>query len=264
MKKFIYILSFIFILSSVVKADDIKWYSFKDGFEKAAKEGKYILVDFYTDWCGWCKKMDKETFSNEKVINLINKNFIAVKFNPEKDNAVNFQGETFKAQDFAKAAGVSGYPAFGFFTADQQFIEVIPGYKPAGEFSEVLEFMIDGKYMKMSYANYSTYTQVYEHFSTLERKNPEDSDIEFVLAFVHLELKENAEKAKNYLNEIIARNKNYNEAYAGLAIIYEFQGNTKKYEEYKSIAEKKGITNLDEAIGQKMMAIMQKFTPKQN
>jgi uncharacterized protein YyaL (SSP411 family) len=61
----------------------IKWHNFNDGYALAVKEKKILLIDIYTDWCGWCKKMDRETYTKQPVIDLINKDFVAVKFNPE-------------------------------------------------------------------------------------------------------------------------------------------------------------------------------------
>jgi thiol:disulfide interchange protein len=45
---------------------ELKWYGWNEGYAKAVKEGKIVLVDAYTDWCGWCKKMDRDTYSNPR------------------------------------------------------------------------------------------------------------------------------------------------------------------------------------------------------
>jgi thiol:disulfide interchange protein len=47
---------------------ELKWYGWNEGYPLAKKEGKLILVDAYTDWCGWCKKMDRDTYANADVI----------------------------------------------------------------------------------------------------------------------------------------------------------------------------------------------------
>ena len=57
---------------------------FESGFVKAKREGKILLVDVYTDWCGYCKKMDRETYTDAKIIEKLNKDFVMVKLNPEK------------------------------------------------------------------------------------------------------------------------------------------------------------------------------------
>src|SRR5689334_3927315 len=71
--------------SSMKPANDDKlvWMDWNTGYEKAIKTGKIVLVDAYTDWCGWCKRMDRDTYSQPLVIQKINAHFIPIKFNPE-------------------------------------------------------------------------------------------------------------------------------------------------------------------------------------
>jgi thioredoxin-related protein len=74
----------VFLFTTIISANDkLKWYGFDEGLAKAKKENKFLLVDFYTDWCGWCKKMDSETYANKNIIKLLNKDFVLVKLNPE-------------------------------------------------------------------------------------------------------------------------------------------------------------------------------------
>src|ERR1043166_1262050 len=68
--------------------DALKWYQWNEGYPIAQKQGKMILVDAYTDWCGWCKKMDRDTYTNSDVIKKLNQHFIIVKFNPEQREKV--------------------------------------------------------------------------------------------------------------------------------------------------------------------------------
>ena len=76
MKKTILVL-FLAITSVGVKAQDseINWLSFEEAIEKNKENPKPILVDLYTDWCGWCKKMDKTTYKNEVIVKFINDNY---------------------------------------------------------------------------------------------------------------------------------------------------------------------------------------------
>ncbi len=68
---------------------ELEWLDFNAGMKKAAKEKKLVLVDMYTDWCGWCK-MDRDTYADPKIIEKINKHCVAVKFNPEKRVLMNW------------------------------------------------------------------------------------------------------------------------------------------------------------------------------
>ena len=60
--------------------EEVTWYDWNTGFELAKKEGKIAIIDCYTDWCGWCKKMDATTFEDPEVMKLMNESFVAIKF----------------------------------------------------------------------------------------------------------------------------------------------------------------------------------------
>ena len=142
------IVLFLLIAFSLSASDKLKWHSFNDGIAKAKKENKFLLVDFYTDWCGWCKKMDAETYTNQKIIKKLNDNFVLVKLNPENQGTVNYDSQTYSNQQFAGAAGVTGYPATGFFESDGQFIGVVPGYLDSDNFADLLSKIIAKDYLK--------------------------------------------------------------------------------------------------------------------
>ena len=146
--QFLVLAVFLIITFNISAQDAIKWHKFDEGLNKAQTENKFLLVDFYTDWCGWCKKMDANTYTDKSVIDLINKNFIAVKMNPEKDGAVNFQDKNYPAANFAQAAGVTGYPATGFFESDSDFIATVPGYMEPDKMIELLNFITEKKYLE--------------------------------------------------------------------------------------------------------------------
>ena len=81
---------------SPAEKEKINWISFTDLQGLYAKNPKPILVDIYTDWCGWCKEMDRTTYKHEKLAAYINKNYYAVKFNAESRASVNFNNRIFK------------------------------------------------------------------------------------------------------------------------------------------------------------------------
>lgn len=144
--KITYAISMLLFLSFTLKAGDessLKWHSFDAGLAKAVKENKLVLVDFYTDWCGWCKKMDATTYEDKKVIEFLNANFVAVKLNPEKEGSVNFQGNKYSHGEFSAAAGVKGFPATAFFTHNSEFIRTFPGYMDTESFLDLLEKLVE-------------------------------------------------------------------------------------------------------------------------
>lgn len=97
---------------------------------KAKKEQKLVMVDVYTDWCGWCKRLDKDTYGNKEVETKLSKNFIAVKINPEKSA---------KNASLAKEFGTRGYPHIVFLDAAGKKLSEIGGYLPAGDFLKRLD-----------------------------------------------------------------------------------------------------------------------------
>ena len=71
------------------KDAELKWYDWNEGYKLAAKKNKLVLVDIYTSWCVWCKRIrNHDTYSDAGILNQINKDFIPVKFNPEEKNIV--------------------------------------------------------------------------------------------------------------------------------------------------------------------------------
>ncbi|MBZ0180774.1 MAG: DUF255 domain-containing protein [Melioribacteraceae bacterium] len=137
------VLFFISFISISAKGSELEWLSYNDGLNKAKNEKKILLIDFYTDWCGWCKKMDANTYTNKKVIDYLNKYFVVVKLNPEKDKGLVYEGQNLTGAQFAQMAGVSGYPSTGFFHNGVDFMGVIPGYLDDAQFIDLLTKVVD-------------------------------------------------------------------------------------------------------------------------
>jgi len=100
---------------------------------KAAAEHKFIFIDCYTDWCGWCKVMDKETMVDPTIISLINDNFIAVKMDMEKGEGI----------QLSMKYHVTGFPSFLFFSPEGAYTGHSVGYQKSDEFMKLLKGVID-------------------------------------------------------------------------------------------------------------------------
>lgn len=119
------------LLAPMTWAADVKWeHNYDDALKQAKTEKKIVVVDVYTDWCGWCKKLDKDVYSDKDVQAKLSKDFIAVKLNPEK-SAANAK--------VAKSFGVRGFPYIAFLDADGKKLSEISGYVPAAQFLKALE-----------------------------------------------------------------------------------------------------------------------------
>jgi len=130
------------------------WKSFDEGSTLAVQEKKKMLVDIYTDWCGWCKKMDKEVYPDAKVKSVLESKFVVVKLNAESEDKIRYQGSSMSQREFARAVGVTGYPATLFFDENLKAITLLPGYVKADEFSQILAYIADNHYKNKSYQDY--------------------------------------------------------------------------------------------------------------
>lgn len=126
---------------STIYSQEIQWMSMNEALEAQKKNPKKIFVDAYTDWCGPCKMLDKNTFSNKDVAEYINKHFYPVKFNAEGNEVITFKDKVFKnpgyvpdkkgrnsMHQFAAAMGVSAYPTMVFFDEKGGFLSPVKGY----------------------------------------------------------------------------------------------------------------------------------------
>jgi thioredoxin-related protein len=141
------------------KADKIKWYSFEDAYQLNKKKQKKIFIDVYTDWCGWCKKMDAETFTNPVIVEYMSKNFYCVKLDAERKDTVIIDGVTFaNPSPSGKRAthqlavellkGKMSYPSYVFLNEKSQWMTVVAGYQKAKDFECVLHYFGEDAYLK--------------------------------------------------------------------------------------------------------------------
>lgn len=143
--KYLSLFFIVFSLNFAAKAQDqIQWMKFEEAIAANAKSPKMILVDVYTDWCGWCKKMDKETFTDPKVVEYINSKFYAVKMNAEDtQRTFEFMGKTYNEAQMAAAMRVNSYPNFVIIEPKLQNIAQLPGYRQPAEFLAGLNELIE-------------------------------------------------------------------------------------------------------------------------
>ncbi|MBI9075667.1 MAG: thioredoxin family protein [Desulfatibacillum sp.] len=124
----------------------IKWTSLSEAQSRAKNSSKQVYFHFYTDWCGYCKKMDATTFKDPKVIKYLNDHFLSVKLNPEKGD---------DAKKLASQYRVRGFPAHGFSADGQTPLTAQPGYMAPEQFMMILEFLGSDSYKTMSFQDFS-------------------------------------------------------------------------------------------------------------
>jgi thioredoxin-related protein len=166
MKKHIVSLVLLFAATTIAfsQTAPLKWYTIQEAVALNAKNPKKIMVDVYTDWCGWCKRMDAETFSNPVIAEYISKNFYPVKYNAESKEPVEFAGKKFvnlgggsrSTNQFAEALlqNQMSYPSVAYLTEDLQLIGAIPGYYKPADLEPLINFIAQNKYKEMKFEDF--------------------------------------------------------------------------------------------------------------
>lgn len=131
------------VATKKVVSNKLQWFEYVEGYNKAKAENKILLVDAYTDWCGWCKVMDRETYTNAEVIAALNQDFVCVKFNPEVEKTHSFGKYNLKSNEllYWLANGQpGGYPTsyFVFHPAKNDERASQAGYLPPDQFLKLL------------------------------------------------------------------------------------------------------------------------------
>jgi thioredoxin-related protein len=143
----------------------IKWYTFQEAMKLNKKHPKKIFIDMYTDWCGWCKKMDASTFKNPVIVKYMNENFYPVKFNAERKDTIDFKGKEYvnpnprstrSSHQLAQALlnGRMSYPSYVFMDQDENLITVVPGYHKAPQFEPILHYIATDAYKDIKWQDY--------------------------------------------------------------------------------------------------------------
>ncbi|HWF43660.1 MAG TPA: thioredoxin fold domain-containing protein [Candidatus Kapabacteria bacterium] len=142
------------VSSSNAKLDAPFFVSFEDAFARAKDENKLVMVDVYTDWCGWCKRLDKDVYTDPAVQQEVSKYFTAVKLNAESNAQHTFAGKPQSETELAQSWGVKGFPTILFLTPDEKVVQIIPGYVPAKDFVSALKFIGTGAYKTQDFESW--------------------------------------------------------------------------------------------------------------
>ncbi|WP_187262308.1 thioredoxin family protein [Pontibacter beigongshangensis] len=143
-------------------AEAIQWLTIEEAAAKLKKEPRKVVIDVYTDWCGWCRKMDKSTFADPAVAAYINKNYYAVKLDAESKQPITLNGHTYnynpayKSHELAVALlqGQMSYPTTVYLNEKMEMLSPVPGYLDAAAFSKILRYFGDNHYKTSSWQEY--------------------------------------------------------------------------------------------------------------
>ena len=145
-----------FLLAGLQAAsqEQLKWMTFDEAIAANEKNPRKLFIDVYTDWCGWCKVMDKQTFADSAVVAMMNKYFYPVKLNAESKAKIKFMDHEFgyngqyRAHELAVAIlkGQMSYPSTVFMNEKNLVITVVPGFLKPADILPILVFMGEGRY----------------------------------------------------------------------------------------------------------------------
>jgi thioredoxin-related protein len=142
----------------------VNWISIEEAEKLIKQEPKKIMVDVFTDWCGWCKKMDRETFSHPVIARYINDNYYAVKLDAEGKKEITFNGTTYKfvaqgSRGYHELAasllsGKMSYPSIAYLNENLQLLGAVPGYMTAISIEPLLNYIAENKFTSQSLEEY--------------------------------------------------------------------------------------------------------------
>lgn len=150
---------------SVSTADnEVNWISWAEMLEAQKTEKRKVIIDVYTDWCGWCKHMDKTTFKDTSVAAHINKNLYAVKLDAESKEEFKFKGHTFRYVKSGRKGinqlayslldGKLSYPSIVYLNENFERILISPGYKDNKKMLKETVYVADEIYNKKTWQEY--------------------------------------------------------------------------------------------------------------
>ncbi len=142
----------------------VHWLTWEEAATLSQKEKKKILLNVYTDWCGWCKRMDSVTFQEPGIAAYINENYYPVKLDAEQKGELEYKGKTYKyvkngqrsyhelAAELLK--GRLSFPTVVFFDVNKEGIQSIVGYKTPQQFERIATYFAEDHYMKTPWSTY--------------------------------------------------------------------------------------------------------------
>lgn len=151
--------------SLMAQTDGIRWMSFSDAMNASKTQKKKVLIDFYTDWCGWCKKMDAATFTHPEVVKYVNEHFYAVKFNAEKEKPIAVNDTVYDIIPNAGRNGTHGlavtllngklaYPSLVFLDENFNLLSPLPGYQTPAQLEGPMRYFAENYYLRQAWSDF--------------------------------------------------------------------------------------------------------------
>ena len=143
----------------------VNWLTWEEAMEKSQIEKRKIVIDFYTDWCGWCKKMDTNTFEADVIADYLNENYYPVKFDAERRETIIYNDKEYKFIRRGKNGyhelaaellnGKLSFPTVVFLDENSKMIQPIPGYQDAHTFEMIIKYFAEDYFKKIPWPKYT-------------------------------------------------------------------------------------------------------------
>ena len=150
----------------VEAAKKVKWYTWEEAVELQKKEPRKLMVDIYTDWCHWCKVMDKKTFEKQEIADYLNANFYPIKLDAEQKEDIVWNNNKFEYRQAGRRGvhtlayslldGKMSYPSIVFLNEKMERIMISAGFKKAPDFKKELTYVEEEHYNKMPLQQYKS------------------------------------------------------------------------------------------------------------
>lgn len=124
--------------------DNVAWTSWDEGLQQARQLKRPVLVDVYTQWCGWCKRMHRDVYSREDVRDYLSQKFVTVKLDAEASEGARYEGRSYTSRTLASHFRITSYPTTLFLKSDGEHLVSVPGYIEADKFLLLLRYIGDG------------------------------------------------------------------------------------------------------------------------
>lgn len=151
----------------------IKWLTIQEAAEKMKTQKKKVFVDVYTDWCGWCKRMDSSTFADKKVVKYLNENYYAIKFDAEQREDITWNGKLYKFKEVGQRGyhelaaewlgGRLSYPTTVYIDEEMALIQAIPGFQDAAKLEMILTYFGSDNHKKTPWETWEKNFVNYRH-----------------------------------------------------------------------------------------------------
>jgi len=171
MKAFVLFVGILFSISQTGKSQGadglVKWLDFEEAMALNKENPRAIIIDFYTDWCGWCKRMIQTTYSNPNIAAYINTNFYPIKFDAERKDSISYNDTIYTNRGVGRRpthdlavellGGRLTYPTTLFFNNNFQYKLIAPGYMDARTIEPLLVYSVENVYFTTNADDYRYY-----------------------------------------------------------------------------------------------------------